>query len=79
MDNTVEALINHTPSIACQRYAIQMSVSAWGDSTSKRSNLQESVTIFWFRVLGRALSALEGVWFIRASTVRKLQSIAMLY
>jgi hypothetical protein len=40
-----------------------MSVSAWGDSTSKRSNLQESVTIFWFRVLGRSLCALEGVWF----------------
>jgi hypothetical protein len=35
---------------------IQRSASSWEDSTGRQSNLQEFVTIFWFRILGKSLS-----------------------
>jgi hypothetical protein len=52
--------ITHTPSGACQKYAIQSSVSCWRDSANRRNDRQEFVTIsssgFWEVVMcsGRA-------------------------
>ncbi|SRR6266404_7774539 len=48
---TVDSLLTHTSSGACQRCAIQGSTSAWGDSAIRLGSLQEYVTIFWCRVL----------------------------